>query len=70
MIKLEITPYEQSDILKVLEFAKTEYILQSYKEEKGMSKYWINRIEELKRAVQGKTNPPSMTKGVSKWINL
>ena len=52
MIKLEITPYEQTDLLQVLEYAKTEYILQSFKEEKGMSKYWINRIEELKKVVE------------------
>ena len=58
MIKLEITPYEQKDLIQMLDVALEEY--QYRKNFDKMANYWIKRIPELKRVVLGKVNPPSM----------
>lgn len=54
MIKIEMTPYEQKDLLEILEFAKETYTYRGVYEKQGMSKYWIERIEQLKVVVEGK----------------
>lgn len=56
MIKIEMTPYEQKDILEVLDFALEEY--QFSKD--PMKKYWMMRIKQLKRVIEGRVNPPSL----------
>lgn len=60
MIKLEITPYEQKDLIEILDFALERYEYTSQFDKTGLSKYWTQRIPELKRVVLGKVNPPSM----------
>lgn len=54
MKKIEMTPYEQKDILHVLNYAQEEYKYRARTEKQGMSKYWIERIEHLKRVIEGK----------------
>lgn len=56
MIKIEMTPYEQKDILEVLDFALEEY--QFSKD--PMKKYWMMRIKQLKKVIKGQVNQPSL----------
>lgn len=56
MIRIEMTPYEQKDILDVLDYALLQYELSHDK----MRGYWLIRIKELKKVIKGKVNPPSM----------
>lgn len=58
MIKIELTPYEKKDLIDVLNFALEQY--QEIYDDKRIPKYWIMRIEELKKILEGKVNPPSM----------
>lgn len=60
MIRIEMTPYEQKDLLEILKFASDIYQYRGRYEKSGMSKYWILRIEDLKRLIEGKVNPPSL----------
>lgn len=58
MIKIELTPYEKKDLIDVLNFALEQY--QEIYDDKRIPKYWIMRIDELKKILEGKVNPPSM----------
>ena len=58
MIKIELTPYEKKDLIDVLNFAKEQY--EEIYDDKRIPKYWIMRIEELKKILEGKVNPPSL----------
>ena len=60
MIRIELTPYEQKDLLEVLDFALKEYEYQRHFEKRGTSGYWVYRIPELKKVILGKVNPPSL----------
>lgn len=56
MIKLEMTPYEKKDILEVLDYAHTQYFFSN----DPMRKYWMMRIKQLKKVIEGRVNPPSL----------
>ena len=56
MIKIEMTPYEQKDILEVLDYAIGQYFFSK----DPMRKYWMMRIKQLKKVIEGRVNPPSM----------
>ena len=56
MIKIEMTPYEQKDILEVLDYALGQYFFSK----DTMRKYWMMRIKQLKKVIEGRVNPPSM----------
>ena len=50
-INLEI--YDQKDLLEVLNYAQEEYKYRAKFDTDGISKYWIQRIEQLKKVVKG-----------------
>jgi len=56
MIRIEMTPYEQKDILEVLDYAIGQYFFSR----DPMRKYWLMRINQLKKVIEGRVNPPSM----------
>lgn len=56
MIRIEMTPYEQKDILDVLDYALLQYELSHDK----MREYWLIRIKELKKVIKGQVNQPSL----------
>ena len=56
MIRIEMTPYEQKDILEVLDYAFNQYFFSK----DPMRKYWMMRIKQLKKVIEGRVNPPSM----------
>lgn len=62
MANIEISPYERKDILEVLEFARQEYIFQKEVNHNSIAGYWIMRIEELKKVINGKVNGVSLQK--------
>lgn len=59
MIKIELTPYEKKDLIDVLNFAKEQYE-EMYCTDLRIPRYWIRRIEDLKKILEGKVYPPSM----------
>ena len=56
MIRIEMTPYEKKDILEVLDYALDQYFFSK----DPMRKYWMMRIKQLKKVIEGRVNPPSM----------
>lgn len=55
MKTIEMTPYDQKDILDVLDFALKEYEYRASFIKGGTDKYWIHRIKQLKKVVRGET---------------
>lgn len=53
MKKIELDPYEIKDILHVLNYAQEEYKYRVRMENDGLSKYWVQRIEQLKKTIKG-----------------
>lgn len=72
MIRIEISPYEQKDILEMLDYAK-EQKLSNKPILRGSHKwddsgYWELRIEYLKKVVLGKGNKPSIYKSSFEYV--
>ena len=55
MKEINLTPYEEKDILQVLDFAQQIYEQRSLNEKDGVSRYWVRRIKQLKKTVKGQT---------------
>lgn len=60
MIRLEINPLDQRDVVELLDYAK-EQKLNNRPVLKGSQRwddtnYWVNRIEYLKKVILGKIN--------------
>ena len=74
MIRIELEPLEQKDILEMLDYA-SEMKEQNRPPKKKRSSwddtdYWINRIEYLKRIVQGKAIRDSIYRSSLRTIDM
>ena len=74
MIRIELEPLEQKDLLEMLDYA-SEMKEQNRPPKKKRSSwddtdYWINRIEYLKRIVQGKAIRESIYRSSLRTIDM
>lgn len=57
MKKIELEPYEEKDILSILNYAQEEYKYRSKFDKSGLPNYWVQRIEQLKKIIKGEKIP-------------
>ena len=76
MIRIELEPLEQKDILEMLDYASEMKEKNRPVRKTGRSAvwddtdYWINRIEYLKRIVQGKAIRESIYRSSLRTIDM
>lgn len=74
MIRIELEPLEQKDILEMLDYANEMKEQNRQPKKKKASwddtDYWINRIEYLKRIVQGKAIRESIYRSSLRTIDM
>ena len=72
MTKIELSPFDQKDILELLDYAKNQKI-HNRPTLKGTQKwddtnYWIERIEYLKKVINGKVRQPNIYKSTLEYL--
>lgn len=72
MIRLEINPLDQRDVVELLDYAK-EQKLHNRPVLKGSQRwddtnYWVYRIEYLKKVILGKINNSSIYKSTLQYL--
>lgn len=66
MIRIEMSPYDQKDILELLDYAKEQKIINKPilrgSQKWDDSGYWEFRVEHLKKVIEGKVHNESIYK--------